>query len=74
MSAARLGDDGQPTRIFCKSCYACVAIDHAVSYANNVYMFQPDHCRPNFDVTVAPTLTRGQTIRYIIARLAPAEV
>ncbi|MEC8584116.1 MAG: hypothetical protein VXY81_05970, partial [Pseudomonadota bacterium] len=36
-------------------CYACVAIDHAVSYANNVFMFQPDHCRPTFDVTVAPT-------------------
>ncbi|MEC7592648.1 MAG: hypothetical protein VYA64_04350, partial [Pseudomonadota bacterium] len=55
MCAARLRDDVRSTRIYCKSCYACVAIDHAVSYANNVFMFQPDHCWPNFDVTVAPT-------------------
>ena len=55
MCAARLRDDGRSTRIYCKSCYACVAIDHVVSYANNVFMVQPDHCRPNFDVTVAPT-------------------
>ena len=55
MRAARLRDDGRSTRIYCKICYACVAIDHAVSYANNVFMFQPDHCWPNFDVKVGPT-------------------
>ena len=54
MRAARLRDDGRSTRVYWQSCYACVAIDHAVSYANNVFIFQSDHCRPNFDVTLSP--------------------
>jgi hypothetical protein len=55
MRATRLRNDGRSTRIYCKSCYSCIAIDHKISYANNVFMFQPDHCRPSFNVELAPT-------------------
>ena len=55
MQAVMLRNDGRSTRIYCKYCWSCIAIDHKISYANNVFMFQPDHCKPDFDVNISPT-------------------
>ena len=54
MRAVQLRDGGRSTRIYCKSCYACVAIDHD-AYADNVFCVHIDHCSSNFDVSIEPT-------------------
>lgn len=54
MFACQLRADARSTRILCKSCYSCISIDHKVSYSDHVFMFQPDHCKADFDTDVTP--------------------
>ena len=53
MIATQLRGDASSTRIYCKNCYSCFAVDH-VNYQNNVFMIQPDYCKQNFNVQIAP--------------------
>tara|TARA_Y100001935_G_scaffold53294_1_gene44519 strand:+ start:1115 stop:1723 length:609 start_codon:yes stop_codon:yes gene_type:complete len=53
MVVTHLRDDASSTRVYCKKCYSCIAIDH-VNYHNNVFMIQPDHCKQNFNVHIPP--------------------
>lgn len=54
MQVTQLRDDARSTRVYCKQCYSCIGIDH-IRYMNNVFMIQPDHCAPSFDVKIKPT-------------------
>tara|TARA_B110001452_G_scaffold245544_1_gene230292 strand:+ start:194 stop:802 length:609 start_codon:yes stop_codon:yes gene_type:complete len=53
MIATQLRSDARSTRIYCKKCFSCLAIDH-VNYQNNIFMIQPDHCTQNFNVDIPP--------------------
>ena len=53
MIATQLRGDASSTRIYCKNCYSCFAVDH-VNYQNNVFMIQPDYCKQNFNVQIPP--------------------
>ena len=53
MTATQLRKDARSTRIYCKKCFSCVAIDH-VFYQNNIFMIQPKHCEYNFDIESPP--------------------
>ena len=55
----QIREDAKSTRIYCKTCYACLGIDHKNSYADNVFMFQPVNCRPEFDMDIAPSAVIG---------------
>ena len=51
MIATQLRGDASSTRIYCKNCFSCFAIDH-VNYQNNVFMIKPDYCKQNFNVQI----------------------
>ena len=53
MIATQLRGDASSTRIYCKNCYSCFAVDH-INYQNNVFMIQPDYCKQNFNVQIPP--------------------
>ena len=53
MTATQLRKDARSTRIYCKKCFSCVAIDH-VFYQNNIFMIQPEHCEYNFVIESPP--------------------
>ena len=53
MIATQLRDDASSTRIYCKKCFSCFAVDH-VNYQNNVFMIQPDYCKQNFNIQIPP--------------------
>ena len=53
MIATQLRGDASSTRIYCKNCFSCVAVDH-VNYQNNVFMIQPDYCKQNFNMQIPP--------------------
>ena len=54
MRAAQLRDGARSARIYCKSCYSCIAIDHD-AYADNVFNVHTDHCQPSFEISIEPT-------------------
>ena len=54
MGAFKLRDNGRSTRLYCKSCYSLIAVDHP-SYKSNVLLFFPKHCRAECDSSFPPT-------------------
>ena len=53
MVVTHLREDASSTRVYCKNCYSCIAVDHT-NYHNNVFMIQPDYCKQNFNVQIPP--------------------
>ena len=53
MVVTHLRDDASSTRVYCKNCYSCIAVDHT-NYHNNVFMIQPDYCKQNFNDQISP--------------------
>ena len=59
LRTTQLRADAKSTRMYCKICHACLGIDHKVSYQDNVFMFQPVNCRPDFETDIAPCAAIG---------------
>ena len=53
MTVTQLRSNAKSTRVYCKNCFSCIAIDHIV-YENNVFMMQPEHCVQDFNANTPP--------------------
>ena len=53
MIVTQLRSDARSTRVYCKLCFSCIAIDHIV-YEDNVFMMQPEHCIQDFNANTPP--------------------
>ena len=53
MTVTQLRSDARSTRVYCKNCFSCIAIDHVV-YEDNVFMMQPEHCVQDFNAITPP--------------------
>ena len=53
MTVTQLRSDARSTRVYCKLCFSCIAIDHVV-YEDNVFMMQPEHCIQDFNANTPP--------------------
>ena len=53
MTVTQLRSDARSTRVYCKNCFSCIAIDHLV-YEDNVFMMQPEHCVQDFNANNTP--------------------
>ena len=53
MIVTQLRSDARSTRVYCKLCFSCIAIDHVV-YEDNVFMMQPEHCIQDFNANIPP--------------------
>ena len=53
MTVTQLRSDARSTRVYCKLCFSCIAIDHVV-YEDNVFMIQPEHCIQDFNANTPP--------------------
>ena len=53
MTVTQLRSDARSTRVYCKNCFSCIAIDHVV-YEDNVFMIQPEHCVQDFNAITLP--------------------
>ncbi len=49
MIALQLRNDSESTRIFCKNCFWCIAIDH-VNYQSNVSIIQLNYIEQTFNI------------------------
>ncbi|MEC8775546.1 MAG: hypothetical protein VXX79_11945 [Pseudomonadota bacterium] len=54
MRAFQLRDPARSTRVFCAKCYSILGVDHP-AYADNVFMFFPDHCETDVDLSIKPS-------------------
>ena len=53
MKPFQLRNPAKSTRVYCKSCYSILGINHP-AYSNNVFMFFPHHCEADMDLSIKP--------------------
>jgi hypothetical protein len=53
MKAFQLRNPAKSTRVYCTNCYSILGINHP-SYSNNVFMFFPNHCEVDLDLSIKP--------------------
>ena len=53
MKAFQLRNPAKSTRVYCTKCYSILGINHP-TYSNNVFMFFPNHCEVNLDLSIKP--------------------
>jgi hypothetical protein len=56
MQPYQLRNKAKSTRVYCSKCFSILGIDHS-TYANNVFMFLPDHCKTDIDLSITPCAT-----------------
>jgi len=52
----QLRDLAKSTRVYCTKCFSILGINHP-TYADNVLMFFPYHCKTNIDLSITPCAT-----------------
>lgn len=53
MKPFQLRNPAKSTRIYCTNCYSILGVNHP-TYVNNVFMFFPEHCAADMDLSIKP--------------------
>ena len=53
MKSYQLRNLASSTRVYCTNCFSILGIDHP-TYADNVFMFFPYHCKTDIDLSITP--------------------
>jgi len=56
MKPYQLRKSAKSTRVYCNKCFSILGIDHP-TYADNVFMFFPYHCKTDMNLSIAPCAT-----------------